>query len=294
MGGQPRIGLWRHRNFLKLWTGQSVSQLGSQITLLALPLTAALLLNASPLEMGFLSAVEMAPFLLIGLPAGVWVDRWPRRPVLIAGDVGRAVVLVTVPVGYLVGLLTMAQLYVVAFISGILTVFFDVAYMSYLPSLVERDQLIEGNSKMETTRAAAEVAGPGLAGTLVDLLSAPLAIAFDALSFIVSAIFVWNIRTDESAALGARAGKRNGLWVEVGEGLRYVAMHPLLRSIAGCTATSNLFSSAFGPIYILFAVRELGLEPATIGFIFAVGNVGFLVGASLASRVADRLGLGPA
>ncbi|MDA8216986.1 MAG: MFS transporter [Dehalococcoidales bacterium] len=294
MGGQPRIGLWRHRNFLKLWTGQSISQLGSQMTLLALPLTAALLLNASPLEMGILSAVEMAPFLLIGLPAGVWVDRWPRRPLLIAGDVGRALVLVTVPVGYFAGLLTMGQLYVVAFASGILTVFFDVAYMSYLPSLVERDQLTEGNSKLETTRAGAEIAGPGLAGTLVDLLSAPLAIAFDALSYVVSAAFVWNIKADESAALGARAGQRNGLWVEVGEGLRYVLTHAHLRSIAGCTATSNLFSSALGAVYILFAVHELKLEPATIGLIFAVGNVGFLIGAALAGRVADRLGLGPA
>jgi len=289
----PRLGgLWRHADFLRLWTGQTISQFGSQITLLALPLTAVLLLKASPLEMGILNAIEMAPFLIIGLPAGVWVDRLPRRPVLILGDFGRALALATIPAAYLLGLLTMAQLYAVAAVTGTLTVFFDVAYMSYLPALVNREQLVEGNSKMEVTRAAAQIAGPGMAGTLVDLLAAPLAIALDAVSFVVSSVFVLFVRATEPrvAADGPRANMR----AEMGEGLRWVLGNPLLRAIAGCTASSNFFSNGVYAMYVLFAVRELGLTPGEIGFIFAVGNLGFLAGAFLAAPLARTLGLGRA
>ena len=162
----PR-SLVHHRGFLKLWGAETVSQLGTQVTLLALPLTAVLVLHATPFEVGLLGTAEFLPFLLVGLPAGVWVDRMRRRPILIAGDLGRAVALGTIPLAYSLGVLHIVQLYVVAFISGICTVFFDVAYQSYLPSLVDRDQLMDGNSKLEISRSGAQLAGPGLAGALL-------------------------------------------------------------------------------------------------------------------------------
>ncbi|MHB1006282.1 MAG: MFS transporter [Chloroflexota bacterium] len=285
-------GLWRHGDFMRLWSGQTISQFGSQITLLALPLVAALLLKASPFEMGLLGAAEMAPFLLIGLPAGVWVDRWPRRPVLIAGDLGRALAIGSIPLTYELGQLSMSQLYVVAFVTGIFTVFFDVAYMSYLPALVERERLVEGNSKMEVTRAAAQIAGPGLGGSLVQILTAPVAMAFDAVSFVVSAVFLISIRRVETPPERRQEGQ--SMYVGIAEGLRYVLTHRLLRSIAASTAISNLFSSATYAIYVLFAVRELDLSPAALGFVFGLGNLGFLVGAFVAAPITRRFGLGSA
>ncbi|MDA8188411.1 MAG: MFS transporter [Dehalococcoidales bacterium] len=281
--------LWRHHDFLKLWAGQTISMLGSRFSTLALPLIAALSLRASPVEMGLLTAVETAPFLLLGLFAGVWVDRRRRRPILVSGDVGRALLLATIPLAALAGALSMPLLYVVGFLTGVLTVFFDVAYQSYLPMLVGRAQLIEGNSKLEVSRSIAQVAGPGIAGVVVQIVSAPLAIAFDALSFFISAVFLSLIgRTEEAPDRTTRAP----LLVEAREGLSVVFGNPYLRSIAGATATFNVFSSAIWALYILFATRELGLEPAAIGVVFGVGNAGALTGAVFAGHLARRLGLG--
>ena len=177
-----------------------------------------------------------------------------------------------------------------AFATGTLTVFFDVAYMSYLPSLVGRSELIEGNSKLESTRAGAQVLGPGLGGTLVQLLSAPVAIALDCLSFLLSAVFLLFIRGAEAPPVGRQA--TTSMRAEIGEGLRYVFTHPLLRPIASSTATFNLCSSATGALYILFAVNELGLSAATLGLVFALGNIGLLLGAVLSARLSRRFGLG--
>src|SRR2546426_7168058 len=168
--------LWRHPDFMKLWTGETISQLGTQVTLLALPLTAVVILKANAFQVGLLSTLEFLPFILVGLPAGVWVDRLRRRPILIVGDLGRAAVLGSVPVAFALHRVTMAQLYLVAFLTGIFTVFFDVAYQSYLPSLVDRDQLVDGNAKLEISRSGAQLAGPGLAGALIQALKAPTAI----------------------------------------------------------------------------------------------------------------------
>ena len=235
----------------------------------------------------------MAPFLLVGLPAGVWVDRWPRRPVMIVGDVGRALVLASVPLAYAAGRLGLPQLYLVAFVSGTLSVFFDIAYMSYLPSLVARDRLVEGNSKLETTRAAAEIGGPGLAGVLIQALSAPVAMAADAVSFVVSAAFCLAISSKETLPSREATDKRVGMGTEIGEGLSLVLRHPLLRSIAATTAIANLFHSAMNALYVLFAVRELGLDAAALGLIFGLANVGFLVGAIVAGGTAGKWGVGP-
>src|SRR5438309_4311121 len=193
---RPR-SLWRHRDFMRLWTGETISQLGTQVTLLALPLTAIVILRANAFQVGLLSTLEFLPFILVGLPAGVWVDRLRRRPILIAGDILRFLTLGSIPLAYKLGALHIVQLYVVAFLTGIGTVFFDVAYQSYLPSLVDRDQIVDGNSKLEISRSGAQLAGPGLAGALIQLLKAPVAILVDALSYVDSAVFVFSIRGGE-------------------------------------------------------------------------------------------------
>jgi MFS family permease len=291
---QPGRSLWRHADFMKLWAAETVSQLGSQVTLLALPITAILILRAGPFEVGLLGTLEFLPFLLVGLPAGVWVDRLSRRPILIAGDLGRAVLLGSIPIAHAFDLLTIWQLYAVAFLTGICTVFFDVAYQSYLPSLVERDQIVDGNAKLEISRSGAFLAGPGLAGALIDLVKAPVAVLVDALSFLWSASFVFLIRRPEPPVAERREGTKPSMRTEIAEGVRYVLGHRFLRPIAMCTATSNLFSGGmFFAVVILFAVRELDLSPGEIGLAFGIGNAGFLAGALVARRVADRVGVGP-
>ena len=204
---RPSGSLWHHSDFLKLWTGQSISEFGTQVSNLAIPWLAAKELHASPLAFSLLGVLEFLPFILFALPAGVWVDRLRRRPILIVGDASRAVLLAWIPIAWALGILTMWQLYVIAFAVGIFTVFFDVAYQSYLPSLVDRDQLIEGNSKLQTTAAAASTAGPGLAGALIAAVTAPYAVAVDSVSFAVSALLLGRIRRREAAA-GAELRRR--------------------------------------------------------------------------------------
>src|SRR5262249_23335746 len=197
---RPRFGgLWSHHDFMRLWAGQTVSQLGSTVTREALPYTAILALGATPIQMGLLGAAGAAPLLLLGLLAGVWVDRLRRRPVMIAADLGRAVLLLSVPGAYLLGLLRIEQLYVVAALVGVLSVFFDVAYQAFLPSLVQREQIFEGNSKLGMSGSVAEIAGPPLGGTLVQLVGGPVTILLDALSFVFSARSLLRIRAPEPA-----------------------------------------------------------------------------------------------
>lgn len=288
-----RPSLWRHADFMKLWTAETISQLGTQVTLLALPLTAILILHASPFEVGLLGSLEFLPFILVGLPAGVWVDRLRRRPILIAGDLGRALTLGSIPVAYELHHLTIWQLYIVAFLTGVLTVFFDVSYQAYLPSLVERDELVDGNAKLEISRSGAQLAGPGLGGLLVQVLKAPVAIFADALSYLWSAFCIFLIRKKEPP-VERPAGGHPSMRRDIGEGLRYVWRHPLLRPIAFCTGTSNLFGSIFIAVLVLFAVRELHMRPGLIGLALAIGNVGFLLGAFSAQPIAKRVGIGPA
>ncbi len=283
-------GLWLNRDFGKLWVGQTVSEFGSRITREGLPLTAVLTLGASPVQMGVLSALSTAPILVIGLLAGAWVDRLPRRPILIASDVGRALVLATVPLAALLGILGMPQVYVVAVLAGILTVFFDVAYRSFLPSLVTRDELMEGNSKLAASSSVAEVGGPPLAGVLIQLLTAPIAILFDAVSFVVSAVSIWMIRVAEPPH--APEAQPN-LVREVREGIAVIVHDPILRALTGSGATRAFFGAFFGTLYSLFAIRDLGIQPGPLGFLIGLGGVGSLVGAVLVGPTVRRLGLGP-
>jgi MFS family permease len=281
---------------VKLWSAETISQFGTQVTLLALPIIAASTLNVTPFEFGLLGTIEFLPFILLSLPAGVWVDRLRRRPILIAGDLIRATALSSIPIAFALNGLTIWQLYLVGFVNGCATVFFDVAYQSYLPSLVDRDQIVEGNSKLEVSRSAAQITGPGVAGVLIGVLTAPFAILVDALSFVGSALFMFAIRRHEDAPVPRvnEDGERPSMRSEIADGLRYVGRHPLLRSIAATTGTSNFFSNMVYAILILYLVRELSFTPELLGLAFSLGSVGFLLGALVANRVARRIGVGHA
>ena len=291
----PSRSLLRHPDFLKLWTAETISVFGSAITQLALPLIAATTLNVTPFEFGLLTTIEFLPFILFSLPAGVWVDRLRRRPILIAGDLGRAVAIASIPIAFYFDALTIWQLYIVGFVNGILTVFFDVAYQSYLPSVVERDQLVDGNSKLEITRSASQILGPGMAGILIGTLKAPFAMVLDAVSYFVSAMFVtWIRRPEPPVAVHdeVASGPKPSMREEISVGLRYVTGHRWLRNIAATTGTSNLFGNVVNAILILYLVDERGLGPEAIGFAFSVASVGFLVGALTTNRLTSRIGVG--
>lgn len=286
--------LWRHPDFLKLWLGDTVSQFGSQVTLLAVPTVAILLLHAGPLQVGLLSALEFLAFPTLGLVAGVYADRLRRRPILIACDLGRMLALGSIPLAFLVNALTLEQLYIVALVTGIFTVFFDVSYQSYLPVLVDRPNLLEGNTKLEVSRSVAQVSGPAIAGFLIQWIGGAKAVAVDALSFLVSAVALSTINKPEPQPRPSTASGATGFFPEIKEGLEVVFKNPILWRIAGCTATFNLGSNmVFGAVFLVFAYRELHLSAATVGIIFAVGSIGGLVGAILAAWVARKLGLGP-
>ncbi len=291
----PGRSLWRHPDFLKLWTGDTISQFGSQISFLAIPLVAIKILVVTPFEIGLLGTIEFLPFIIFALPAGAWVDRLRRRPILIAGDLGRALSLASVPIAYQLGVLSIWQLYLVGFVNGVCTVFFDVAYQSYVPSLVERDQIVDANSKLEISRSAAQIGGPGMSGVLIGIVTAPIAIIGDALSFVVSAAAVFAIRKRESTPdrhHDEHGRRRGSMRSEIASGLRYVTGHRYLRSIAASTGWSNLFTTMAFAVYLLYVVRILGMSEAAIGFVFAVGNIGTIVGAFAARPLANRLGVG--
>jgi MFS family permease len=288
----PHGGLWRHADFLKLWSAETISQLGSQVSAIALPFVAIVTLDVTPFEVALLGVVEFAPFILISLPAGVWVDRMQRRRILVVADLGRAILLASIPIAYALDALTIWQLYVVGFGVGVLTVFFDVAYQAYLPSLVNREQLVDGNAKLEISRSGAQIAGPTIAGPLVQFLTAPVAVLVDAVSFFGSALFLFGIRKQEQVP-ERKAQEKPKMRAELSEGLRYVLGHRYLRWIAASTATFNFCSNVVFAIYLVYAVRELHLSATAIGFIFAVGSGGYLVGALVTRPISARIGVGP-
>jgi len=290
-----RRGLLRNADFLKLWTGQTVSVLGTQVTILAVPIIAAVALRVSPFEFGLLSTIEYLPFVFLSLPAGVWVDRLRRRPILISADVGRAISLLSIPVAFAFDALTIWQLYVVVFVNGCLTVFFDVAYQSYLPSIVERDELVEGNAKLELTRTVSQRLGPGIAGVMIGLLTAPFALLLDAVSYVVSTIFmVWIRRAEPPLAPADEAtAPRPSMRVEIAVGLRYVTGQRWLRGLALTIALGYLFGTLADSILILYLVTEHQFPPALIGLAFSIGSVGIIAGALIANRVTKAIGVGP-
>jgi MFS family permease len=281
--------LRRHRDFRLLWGGESVSEMGSQVSMLAIPLLAVGTLHATTFEMGLLTAASTAAFLIVGLPAGVWVDRLRRRRVMIVADVGRVLALGSVPIAYLLGRLTLLQLFVVTLGSGILTVFFDVAYQSYLPSLVGRDHLVEGNAKLTGSAQVAAVAGPSIAGGLVQAIGSAAAVAIDSGSFLVSAVAVAAIRAPEPTPVVPESGHPK-LVHGIAEGLRFVFGNTLLRAIAATTATANLFSGIAAAVEIVFLVRQVHASAGVIGLLFALGGIGGVLGAVAAGPIARRFG----
>jgi MFS family permease len=283
--------LWRHHEFLKFWAASAVSDVGSQVTLLAVPLIAALTLDATPWQMGLLSAAGGAPILLVGLFAGVWVDRVRRRPVMIASDLGRAGLLLIIPLAAVGGALRIEILYAVLLLTGALTVLFDVANMSLLPSLVTPDRIVEGNTKLQSTSAAAQVVGPSVGGVLVSLMTAPFALLADALSFLISAAFI--ARTHVAEAAPHTRGERAGVASEITEGVRVVVDDRILRALAGASATTILFGRMFMAVYVLYMTRVLGWNALGIGLVFATGGVGSLAGSVIAEPLARRFGPGP-
>ncbi len=281
--------LLRHRDFRLLWGGETVSELGSQVSLLAIPLLAVGTLHATTFEMGLLTAASTAAFLIVGLPAGVWVDRLRRRRLMIVADGGRVLALGSIPVAYGLGGLTLAQLFVVTLASGILTVFFDVAYQSYLPTLVGREHLVEGNAKLTGSAQVAAVAGPSVAGGLVQAFGSSVAVAVDSLSFLVSAAAVGAIAAPEPKPTVPESGHPR-LLRGIAEGLRFVFGNALLRAIAATTATANLFGGIAAAVEIVFLVRQVHASPGEIGLLFALAGVGGVLGAFAAGPIARRVG----
>lgn len=289
----------RKADFRLLWSATTVSQAGTQVSELAIPLAAILTLHADALQVGVLAALGYLPALLFGLPAGVWADRLPRRVIMITADLARLAVLASVPVAYALHGLRLGQLYAVAFCVGALSVFFDVASPAYLPSLVPRDELAKANGRLQISEQSAAVFGPGLAGWLVGLIGAPVAIAVDAASYLASAAFISGIRHRQAVsppriANTGQSNRKIAMRAQIGEGIRLVAASRQLRSIALAAAITNLFGRLMVVLVPLYLVREGGYRPTAIGVIFACGSVGFLLGAAIADKVAARIGLGRA
>ena len=284
--------LWRHADFMKLWAGQTVSELGSVVTRTAVPLVALLVLGAGPFEMALIVVSASLAVLLVGLFAGAWVDRLRRRPLLIWADAIRAVLLFSIPAAYLAGVLRIEYLYVVVFLEGSLGALFDAAYPAYVPSLIGVDRVLEGNSKLATSSSLAEIGGPGLAGGLVQLIGAPFAILVDAISFGVSAISLGLIRRPEPAR-PARTS-HTPIRQEIAEGLALVRRHSLLLPLTLRSVIAHVAGSFYGVLYTIYLIQDLQLSPLLLGIVVSAGGVGSLVGSFLASRVIGRLGFGPA
>jgi MFS family permease len=284
--------LWRNADFVRLWVGQTVSEAGTQVSALAVPTVAILLLHATPLQIGLLTALEFLPFPVLGLVAGVYADRVKRRPLMIASDLGRLVCLVSIPVTFAFGALRIEQLYLVGLVVGVFNVFFGISYQSYLPALITRGDLVEGNSKLEVSRSTAQLAGPALAGFAIQAIGAARAIYLDAASFLVSAVSLWIIRKPEPQPKPHSESGRSGFWHEMWEGIQVVIGNSTLWKIAGCTATWNLGSNMAFAVELIFIYRYLHLIPGVVGVVFAIGSVGGLLGAILASSIQHRLGVG--
>ncbi|MEU4768085.1 MFS transporter [Actinosynnema sp. NPDC023794] len=286
----PSGKLWRKPDFLRLWAAQTISETGTQVGALAVPLLAIGVLQASAAQLGLLGAARTLPFLLFALPVGALLDRMRRRPVMVASDFTRAALLASIPLAYAFDALTMWHLFVVVALVGALTVFFDVAYQSFLPALVDRPLLTEANAKLTTTRSAAEVVGPGAAGWLVGVAGAANTLVIDSVSYLFSGLLCRRIRHEEPTA--PAGGAKRSLRREIGEGLLFVLRHPVLGRIAACAGLTNLASSIGTVLLPLYMIRSLGYSPGLVGLVLAIAGLGLVLGAVIASRLAGRFGLG--
>jgi MFS family permease len=273
--------------FRRYWSGQTVSLLGDQITLLALPLLAVLGAHAGAAQMGYLTAAELLPSLLLSLLAGAWADRRAyKRRIMIMADAGRAVLLLAIPLLYVLDALTLTQLYVVAFLIGTMSVLFEVCRTTLFVSLVSKEDYIPANALLNGARAMSFVAGPSVGGVLVQVLSAPVALVADALSYLYSAVLLGRIRPVEPPPSTAPG-------LGIGQGLRFIARSPVMRAMLAASTTLNLFNYMFHALLVLYAVRYLHFSPGLLGLVFGVASVGALIGAAVTGRLVDRLGIGP-
>ena len=290
-GDETAPSLWRHADFLKLWTGQTISELGSVVTRTAIPLVALLVLGAGPTEMALLVVAGSLAILLVGFFAGAWVDRLRRRPLLIGTDAIRSLLLLSIPVAYAAGVLRMEQLYVVTFLEGCLGAVFQAAYPAYVPSLIGVDRVVDGNSKLATSSSLAEIGGPGLAGALVQLVSAPFAILVDAVSFAVSAVSLLLIRTPEPPRPVRTT--TTAIRADIIEGLRLVRHHSVLFPIVMRSVVAHVAGSFYGVLYTIYLIDDLHLSPFLLGVVVSAGGVGSLVGSLFASACHPPVGPRP-
>jgi MFS family permease len=281
------VSLRGHRNFQLLWASDTISQFGTFVGHTVLPLLAVTALAASPFEMGLLVAAETAAFLLIGLPAGAWVDRMRRHPIMVRTDIIRAVLMISIPIAWWADALTLAHLITVALIVGVCTVFFDVAYMSYLPTLVGRDQLLEGNAKLQASQSVSQVAGPAAGGGLASLIGAANAVTAVGLGFLTSALLLWRIRKAEPVP--HRVPDRR-LRTEIAEGLKFVFGNPIIRAIALTGTTAGFFFQMETAGMVLFLTGDLGLSSGQVGLVLALGGVGGALGGATAGIWYRKLG----
>jgi MFS family permease len=284
-------GLWRDRDFMKFWSAETLSLLGSQVSLVAIPLLAITSLAATPFEMGVLNAAQFAPFLVLTLVAGVWVDKHRRLPMLIGANVGRAVLFGSIPLAIALGLMNISVLSTLVFLAGMLTVVFELAYQSYLPSLVGHEHLIEGNGKLEGSRSFAQMSGPGAAGILVGAAGAPIAILIDAVTYLVSAMTLLFIRRSEPEPQ-PDPGPRKSLWTQIGYGLRLSVSNIYLRALGTEAAIYNLFNQMLWAVLILHLARGMHFSPVIIGLVLTMEGVGALLGSLVAARLGRRWGIG--
>lgn len=286
--------LWSHRDFKRLWFSDTVSQFGNQFTGLALPILAVLSLHVAAFDLGLLLALQTIPFPTLGLFVGVWADRLRKRPIMIICNLGRMATLASIPIAYFLNALTLYQLFVVAAVNGIFTVFFEITYQSYLPVLIDRVDLMEGNAKLQASASGAQVVGPGIAGFVYQFIGGALTIAVDAAGYLASALALFSIRKNEQKPIvDAQSNRKFGFFVEMKEGVGIVFRHSLLWRLMSCTATANFGGAIGGAVFVIFLLNMLKFSPALIGIVGTVGAVGFFLGTIFSPNITKRIGLGP-
>ena len=285
-------GLWRDPGFQKLWLGYTVSLAGSSFVFLAIPLTAVVALDASPLEMGILSGLTGLPALVVGVPFGVWADRHRKRPILIAADFARAALLLTIPIAYMFDALSLWVLYIVAIGIGTMSLFFEIGLRSLVPAVVERDQLVDANSNLELARSGAGIGGQGIGAALIQIAAAPIAIFFSVGAYLLSAALFSRMRVDESSVERQAESEQEGGFRSALAGMKFIRDNRILMGVAASNGTLNLFKAAIEAVAILYIVRELEVPPAMLGVIFAIGSLSLIPAALAASRLPRRFGVG--
>ena len=283
--------LLREHDYRNFWFGQTVSVFGDQITLLALPILAVLVLGADPAQMGILTAVGLLPHLLFSLPAGVWLDRvHRRRRLMVVADVIRAAVIAIVPIAYVLDALSLELAFVLAFVVGTVSVVFDLAWLSLVTAVARREQLVEANALLNASRSVSTVGGPALAGILVQVLTAPFALLVDALSFLASAFFLGRVRAPDPPVEHDPGTIRD----QLSAGMSFIVRDPIMRPSVFAVATMNLFNYGYQALFILFATRYLRIEPGLLGLVIGAAAVGAVLGAAIAAPLGRRIGIGPA